>query len=79
MKNCGVIRGSEAQAKELIVGKDTVYVHTNIKEITGENGEKEFSYREIQYEKDEYIELIAVQNSELNSLMNTILGVTENE
>ena len=28
-------RGSEAQAKPLVVGKDTVYVHTNIEHITG--------------------------------------------
>lgn len=79
MKDCGVIRGSEEQAKELIVGTDTVYVHFNIEETTGENGERLFKYREIQYGKDEYIKLIGEQNKELGELVNTILGVANNE
>jgi hypothetical protein len=65
MKDCGVIRGSEEQAKELIVGTDTVYVHSDIEEVQGENGEKLFEYHEIQYSKDEYIKLISEQNSNL--------------
>lgn len=79
MKDCGVIRGSEEQAKELIVGTDTVYVHTDIEQIEGEHGETLFQYHEIQYDKDEYIKLIGTQNKELSELVNTILGVTNNE
>ncbi len=29
MKDIGIVRGSVEQAKNLIVGKDTVYVHTD--------------------------------------------------
>lgn len=74
MKDCGIIQGSEEQAKELIVGTDTVYVHSNIEEIKGENGKKLFRYHEIQYGKDEYITLIGTQNRELSELVNMILG-----
>nr|DAT06880.1 MAG TPA: hypothetical protein [Caudoviricetes sp.] len=58
MKNIGVVKGSGEQAKELIVGFDTVYVHKNIKKL--EDGD--YQYEEVQYDKDEYIELIAKKN-----------------
>jgi len=60
MKDMGIVRGSTAQAKPLIIGKDTVYVHSNIKPVEDEEGL--FEYHEIQYEKDEYIKLMAEQN-----------------
>ena len=65
MKNMGVVKGSEEQAKELIVGFDTVYVHKNIKKL--EDGD--YQYEEVQYDKDEYIELMAKTNKELTSQM----------
>lgn len=65
MKDMGVVRGSAEQAKELIVGSDTVYVHSDIEQIEGEHGEILFQYHEIQYGKDEYIKLISEQNTEL--------------
>lgn len=58
MKNMGIVRGSEEQAKELIVGVDTVYVHANIKKLD----DGDYQYEEVQYKKDEYIELIAKKN-----------------
>ena len=61
MKDMGIVRGSAAQAEPLIIGKDTVYVHSNIKPV--ENEEGLFEYHEIQYEKDEYIKLIAEQSN----------------
>lgn len=79
MKDCGIIHGSEEQAKEVVVGSDTVYVHTDIEQIEGEHGEILFQYHEVQYDKDEYIKLIGTQNKELGELVNTILGVTSNE
>lgn len=51
MKNVGRVRGSAEQAKALVIGIDTVYVHTNIKE----EQDGIYSYDEIQYSKDEYI------------------------
>ena len=57
----GIVRGSAAQAVPLIIGKDTVYVHTDITPVEGEEGL--FEYHEIQYEKDEYIKLMAEQSN----------------
>ena len=61
MKDMGIIQGSAAQAVPLIVGKDRVDVHTDITPVTQDNEgnpvEGSFQYHEIQYEKDEYIEL----------------------
>ena len=78
MKDYGIVLGSAEQAKALIVGKDTVYVHSDIEEITGENGEIFFRYREIQYEKDEYIKLISDQNAALQKqITDTQLALCE--
>ena len=72
MKDMGIIQCSEAQAKELIINKDTAYVHSNIEKIekTDEMGnavDNLYSCNEIQYTKDEYIELLANQNNELEN------------
>jgi len=78
-KDVGVIQGSATQAVPLVIGSTTVYVHTDITQITedkeGNPVDNLYSYHEIQYEKDEYIKLLSEQNDELNSLMNMILGV----
>lgn len=69
MKNMGIIQGSKIQAQELIVGVDTVYVHTNIELVThDEDGnllDGIYQYEEIQYGKDEYIELMAKKSAEV--------------
>lgn len=71
----GIITGSEEQAKPLIIGKDTVYVHTDIKEVkTGIEGEEVdwlYQYHEIQYDKDEFITLMS------NELTDTQLSLTD--
>ena len=78
MKDCGVIFGSAEQAKELIVGTDTVYVHSDIEEVQGENGETLFKYHEIQYGKDEYIKLISETNTALQQqITDTQLALCE--
>jgi len=59
MKDVGIVQGSPEMAVPLIVGKDTVYVHTDITPVEGEEGL--FQYHEVQYEKDEYIKLMAGQ------------------
>ena len=33
MRDMGTVQGSAAQAVPLVIGKDTVYVHTDIKEL----------------------------------------------
>ena len=67
MKDMGIIQGSAAQAVPLIIGKDTVYVHTDITPVEGEEGL--FQYHEIQYEKDEYIKLMAEQSILLDNYL----------
>ena len=55
MKDYGRIRGSKEQAKPLIIGKDTVYIHTDIVDVEDDQCE----YNEVQYGKDEYIGLMS--------------------
>ena len=61
----GIVQGSKEQAKELIVGTDTVYVHSNIKPIETDDGSEIYEYNETQYTKDEYIHLLAEKNTSL--------------
>lgn len=77
MKNMGKIQGSKEQAKELIVGLDTVYVHTNIVKLEEDNqGNKVdnlYEYDEVQYTKDEFIEMQSEQITNLQLAMLEIL------
>ena len=58
----GVI-GSKEASKELIIGKDTVYIHTNIRlyedknKIDKEKKSDLYIYDEVQMSKDEYLEI----------------------
>lgn len=79
MKDMGIVQGSPEMAIPLIVGKDTVYVHTDIQEVPDAEGNMVWQYHEIQYDKDEYIRLMSEKNSELNEILNTLLGVTSDE
>lgn len=76
MKDMGTVRGSAAMAVPLVIGPDTVFVHTDIKPVTedrdGNPLEGEFQYHEIQYEKDEYIKLMAEQNTALGEEVTTL-------
>jgi len=70
MKDLGIVQGSKEQAQPLIVGTDTVYVHTDIEKVeqTEENAVDDlYSYHEIQYSKDEYIKIISEKNASLES------------
>lgn len=69
MKDMGIIQGSKEQAVPLIVGKDTVYVHTDIEQVLkdheGNSVENLFKFHEVQYGKDEFIEIITEKNQSL--------------
>lgn len=57
----GVI-GSKLASKELVIGKDTVYIHTNIRPYVDKNDDKKekselYIYDEVQMTKDEYLEM----------------------
>ncbi len=80
MKIVGRVQGNSEQAKALVIGKDTVYVHTDITpfEEDGKVVEDLFSYNEVQYNKDEYIEQMAQQNEKLgNDITDTQLALCE--
>lgn len=80
MKDVGIIQGSEAQAKDIIISADTVYVHSDIKKVEKKD-EKDpdvWEYHEIQYGKDEYIKLMAEKNKSLEKqVTDTQIALTE--
>lgn len=69
MKDMGIVHGSKEQAQPVVVGFDTVYVHSDIKTVeqdrNGKPVEDLYSYHEIQYSKDEYIGLMIAENKSL--------------
>ena len=88
MKDMGIVQGSAAQAVPLIIGKDTVYVHTDITPVEGEEGL--FQYHEVQYDKDEYISkltneddagmlalLVSLLMTEVDMLKSMVMGGNE--
>ena len=81
MKEFKNVQGSLQQAQPLIVNKDTVYVHTNIVQSTDEDGnavDNLYVYDEVQYTKDEYIQIMAEKNSQLEKeLTDTQLALCE--
>lgn len=82
MKNNGLVQGSEAFAVPVVVKPDAVYVHTDIQKVEPQEGMDMgdvYQYNELVYGPEEYIQLMARQNGQLNGLMNTILGVSEDE
>ena len=62
--------GSKEASKELIIGKDTVYIHTNIRPYEDKNDEKSnlYIYDEVQMSLHEYLEM---KEKELAMLSNT--------
>ena len=81
MKEIKNVQGSSQQAQPLIVNKDTVYVHTNIVQATDKDGnvvDGLYVYDEVQYTKDEYIQIMAEKNSQLEKeLTDTQLALCE--
>ncbi len=77
------VQGSKESAQELIIGKDTVYIHSNIRKMekTDELNKNEdmYIYDEIQMSKDEYLEKLQkeleVSNNAMADLMMMIGGM----
>ena len=79
MKDMGIVYGSAKQAVPLVVGTDTVYIHTDIREHTvtdPDTGETriDYAYHEIQYELREYLQLMAEQLVFANTSMEALVG-----
>lgn len=85
MRELKDVQGSKESAKELIIGKDTVYIHSNIRKLEiNEDNELQkdadlYVYDEIQMSKDEYLEKIQkeldVSNNAMADLMMMIGGM----
>lgn len=59
MKKLKDVIGSKEASKELIIGKDTVYIHSNIRPYEDEKEEKSelYIYDEVQMSLHEYLEV----------------------
>lgn len=77
MIEVGIVHGSKEQAKELLVGTDTVYVHSDIKPVETEDGSEVYQYNEVQYTKDEYIHLLSEKNTSLETQMESTQEVID--
>lgn len=83
MKEIKKVQGSLESSQPLIIGKDTVYVHSNVRKLTIEELKKYnenltdeelekidmYEYDEIQYTKDEYIKVQSNQITDLELAM----------
>lgn len=80
MVDYGKVR-STVKPESIVIDDFSVWQHTNIQEVSENVGEenefKGFEFNMIQYTKDEFILQQAAMNQELNSLVNTMLGVNE--
>lgn len=74
---------STVKPEPIVIDEFSVWQNTNIQAISENVGEENefvgFEYNMIQFTKDEFILQQAAHNAELGELVNTILGVTNNE
>ena len=73
MKVINNVRGDFQQAQQLIIGKDTVYIHSNIKEHIDDKGFPYYTYDEIQYDKDEYLLKTFNENELIKEVLDTLI------
>lgn len=80
MVDYGKVR-STVKPESIVIDDFSVWQHTNIQGVSENVGEenefKGFEFNMVQYTKDEFILQQAAMNQELNSLVNTMLGVNE--
>lgn len=92
MKEIKKVQGSLQASQPLVIGKDTVYVHSNVRKLTIEELRKfnenltdeelekidMYEYDEIQYSKDEYLKIQANQITDLElAIVDLYEGGTE--
>lgn len=82
MVDYGKVR-STVKPEPIAIDEFSVWRHTNIQDVSENVGEENefigFEYNMIQFTKDEFILNQATHNTQLNELVNTILGVTNDE
>ena len=82
MVDYGKVR-STVKPEPIVIDEFSVWQHTNIQAVSENVGEENefvgFEYNMIQFTKDEFILQQAAHNAEFGELVNTILGVANNE
>lgn len=61
MRELKNVRGCKESAEALMIGVDTVYIHSNVREEKDEDGRIDYVYDEMQMTKDEYLEHLQEQ------------------
>jgi len=78
MLNHGIVR-STVRPNELVIDESSVWVHSNITEVSENVGaENEFTGFEfdcVQYGKDEYITKLSEEKQELTNVMDDLIAV----
>jgi len=85
MQSIKNVMGSEESAMPIVKGKDTIYVHSNIRTHEMENPDgttsEVYVYDEMQFNEDEYndylLEASVTQNQEIENLRECILELSE--
>jgi len=70
------VQGAVEQAVPLIIQKDTVYVHENIRQEEVEDMPEKrlvWIYDEIQYGKDEYLQKMADENKSMKDAIEVLI------
>ncbi len=74
---------STVKPEPIVIDEFSVWQNTNIQAVSENVGEENefigFEFNMVQFTKDEFILQQAAHNAELGELVNTILGVTDNE
>lgn len=82
MVDYGKVR-STVKPEPIVIDEFSVWQNTNIQAVSENVGEENefigFEFNMVQFTKDEFILQQAAHNAELGELVNTILGVTDNE
>lgn len=68
MKDNGIVYGSKAQAIPIVVGKNTVYEHSDIRQIVNEFGDRIYQYHEKQYTKEEWLGRLTERTEETKAI-----------
>ena len=80
MVDYGKVR-STVEPESIVIDEFSVWEHTDIQEISENVGTEDefvgYEYNMVQYTKDEFILMQTEQNEQMNSILNTMLGVSE--
>lgn len=81
MVDYGKVR-STVEPESIVIDEFSVWQHTNITPVNEPGTDEEpgfvgYEFNMVQYDKNEFILQQAAMNQELNSLVNTMLGVSE--